>query len=97
MEHPKTNREEFNMVTRYYRNLLCQANRKRKGKIEEPLSCSFHQNEIQNIPKNKKILIMKFFIWNKKTNTLSIHTFLSFIGFRKNDLPFWIYKDNIIF
>ena len=36
---------------------------------------------------------MKFFIWNKKTNTLSIHTFLSFIGFRKNDLPFWIYKD----
>ena len=54
MEHPKTNREEFNMVTRYYRNLLCQANRKRKGKIEKPLSCSFHQNEIQNIPKNKK-------------------------------------------
>lgn len=40
---------------------------------------------------------MKFFIWNKKTNTLSIHTFLSFLGFRKNDLPFWIYKDNIIF
>ena len=40
---------------------------------------------------------MKFFIWNKKTNTLSIHTFLSFIGFRKNDLPFWIYKDNIIY
>lgn len=54
MEHPKTNREEFNMVTRYYRNLLRQANRKRKGKIEEPLSCSFHQNEIQNIPKNKR-------------------------------------------
>ncbi|HJI13449.1 MAG TPA: hypothetical protein OIL82_00310 [Akkermansia muciniphila] len=54
MEHPKTNREEFNMVTRYYRNLLRQANRKRKGKIEEPLSCSFHQNRIQNNPKKIK-------------------------------------------
>lgn len=54
MEHPKVNREEFNMVTRYYRNLLRQANRKRKGKIEEPLSCSFHQNGIQNNPKNKR-------------------------------------------
>lgn len=74
MEHPKTNREEFNMVTRYYRNLLRQANRKRKGKIEEPLSCSFHQNGIQNNPKRKDIN-HGVFIWNKKTNTLSIHTF----------------------
>lgn len=83
------------MVTRYYRNLLRQANRKRKGKIEEPLSCSFHQNRRQNTPR-KKILIMEFFIWNKKTNTLSIHTFLSFIGFRKNDLPF-VYTKTILF
>ena len=29
----------------------------------------------------EKILIMKFFIWNKKTNTPGIHIFLSFIGF----------------
>jgi len=48
-------------------------------------------------PQKEKILTMKFFIWNKKTNTPGIHIFLSFIGFRKNDLPFWIHKDNIIF
>lgn len=28
---------------------------------------------------------------------INIHTFLNFIGFMKNDLPFWIRKDNIIF
>lgn len=39
---------------------------------------------------------MKFFIWNKKTNTPGIHIFLSFIGFRKNDLPFG-YTKTILF
>ncbi|WMB16441.1 hypothetical protein [Akkermansia muciniphila] len=53
-EHPKTNKEEFNMVTRYYRNLLRQANRKKKEKKEGPLPCSFHQDRSQNAPKKKK-------------------------------------------
>ena len=53
MEHPKVNREEFNMVTRYYRNLLRQANRKRKGKIQTkgrrlPYNC--HSNSKRKFP-----------------------------------------------
>ncbi|MCD8272655.1 hypothetical protein [Akkermansia sp.] len=96
-EHPKTNGEKFNMVTRYYRNLPRQANRKKKGKIEKLLPYSFHQNKSQNAPPPKKEINHEIFHVEEENKHVQHPHFLSFIGFRKNDLPFWIYKDNIIF